>query len=102
MLQWILFAAVGRLLVYFWQKFQLPQALLKSSFIVGLHDCALCSGVWVYTVLSFLMGVDLLQSWFGFSYVIGLSELVTGCVTSYVITLLVTGFTEFHMKIVIV
>lgn len=100
MLDWIIFAVVGKLIIYFWQKFPLPQALSKRKFIVDLHDCALCSGVWVYTGLSFLLRVNVFEE-FGLGYVLFLSELVTGCAISYVVHLINVGFTEYHTTVII-
>ena len=89
MLSWLIYAAIGKVLIYLWSKFPLPEKLEKIKQIEQLHSCHLCSGVWIYTVLAWLLGVDLLELWFGFSHVIALSEIVTGCVTSYVIHLVI-------------
>ena len=101
MLNWILFAVIGKILIYFWMKFPLPQ-FLNTKFIAGLHECGLCSGFWFFATLSALLRIDLLSSWFEMFYVPGLSEIVTGAITSYVVHLLSIGFSEQHLNVTVI
>ena len=102
MLSWIIFAALGKVLIYFWMKFPLSQRLENTRFITGLHECGLCSGFWAYTALSALLKVDLLSLWFEFSYIPVVSEVVTGAVTSYVVHLLSLGFADQHLNVTVI
>lgn len=102
MLNWLLYAVIGRLLIYLIGKFQLPQRLQKIEWLEKLHGCDLCLGVWIYVFLAVFLKVDLLSLWFGFSYVPVLSEIVTGGFTSYVIWLLVIGFREAHLNVTVI
>jgi len=101
MLSWILFAAIGKLLIYFWMKFPLPQPI-DTGFLKGLHECGLCSGFWVFSALAALLKIDLLTSWFGFFYIPVVSEIVTGALTSYIVHLLSLGFAEQHTNITVI
>jgi hypothetical protein len=100
MISWIIYAVIGKLLIYFWQKFPLPEKIEKTK-IGQLHSCGICSGFWIYTALAFLLNVDLLQAWFGFTPMLVLSEIITGCITSYLIHLLSLGFAEQHLNVTI-
>ena len=102
MLEWLVYAGVGRLLIFLAGKFSLPQRLQKIEWLEKLHSCDLCLGVWVYVFLAIFLNVDLLTLWFGFYYVPVLSEIVTGGVTSYIVWLLVIGFREAHLNVTII
>src|SRR3990167_107886 len=102
MLNWILFSVLGRLLIYLWMKLELPERLKKISFISSLHECSLCSGVWLFTLLAFFMKIDILNSWFGFEHITIISEIVTGAVTSYVVWIFVKGFNEAHLNVTVI
>jgi len=102
MLKWLLFAGIGKVLIYFWKKFPLPAKIEKINNIKQLHECDMCSGFWIYTTLAFLMSVNLLELWFGFGYIVMLSEIITGCVTSYVVHLLSVGFSEQHLNVTVI
>jgi len=102
MLHWILFAVLGRLLIFLWMKLVLPERLEKINFISTLHECSLCSGVWLYTALAFFMKVDVLTSWFGFQHIEIISQIITGAVTSFLVWIFVNGWNEsFNTMIVI-
>lgn len=98
---WFIYLVIGRLLIYLWQQFPLPGFLENIKTIDYLHHCDLCSGVWVYGVLSFVMAVDVLQA-LGFWYVPFISELVTGAVTSFVMHLLRLGWNARFQRIEVV
>jgi hypothetical protein len=102
MLSWIIFAILGKLLIFFWMKFPLSQHLENTRFIGGLHECGLCSGFWVFTALSVLLRIDLLTLWFGFFYIPVVSEVITGAVTSYIVHLISLGFAEQHLNVTVI
>lgn len=102
MLNWILFAVIGKFIIYYWMKFPLPKKIEKIRFFNLLHICDLCSGVWVYLALAVLIRIDLLTLWFDFVYIPALSEVVTAMATSYVVKLLSLGFKELHLNVVVI
>ena len=81
-------------------QFALPQFLQKRKTIEYLHECDLCSGVWVYAVLAFFMQMDLLSA-LEFSYVPALSELVTGGAISFLVHIFVLGW-KARFEVIIV
>lgn len=97
---WVLYLILGRLLIYLWQEFPLPEFLQKYKSIEKLHSCDLCSGVWVYGALSFVMTLDLLRV-LGFWYVPLVSELITGASASFLTHLLRLGWNaRFHVEVI--
>jgi len=101
MLNWILFAVLGRLLIFLWMKLQLPERLEKINFIRSLHECSLCSGVWVFASLAFFMNVDILNSWFGFEHIVIIGEIITGCLTSFIVWIFSNGWEATFTKVII-
>lgn len=102
MLNWILFAVLGRLLIFLWMKLVLPERLEKINFISTLHECSLCSGVWLYIALAFFMKVDVLTSWFGFQHIEIISQIITGALTSYVVWIFSIGMKEAHFHVTVI
>jgi len=98
---WIIFAAIGKILIFIWSKFPLPEKLQRNKKIEQLHNCGLCSGVWIFTLLAYFVNIDILNLWFGFEHVAFVGEFITGCLTSYIVHLLSVGFVEQHMNIVV-
>ena len=90
---WIVFLLVGRLFIYLWQQIPLPASLERYRAIEKLHQCDLCSGVWIYSVLSLCTGLSLWEA-LNFQYVPIVSEGVTGGVSSFLMWLLVAGWKE--------
>jgi len=90
------FALVGRLLIYLWQKFPLSSYLSKKwKLLEQLFECDLCLGVWAYTILAFLFGVNIFEGWF---YVVIISEFLTGAITSFLVHLVRIGWdTRFRV-----
>jgi len=88
---WLVFILLGRLSVWLWMQFPLPQFLEKRKTIKYLHECDLCSGVWAYSILAGLMQMDLLEP-FGFWYVPLLSELVVGAIVSFLTHIFIIGW----------
>lgn len=100
LLSWLFYLIVGRIIVEVWMKFQLPKFLKKSDWFVKLHDCPLCSGVWIYSVMSFFMGVDLLVVT-GFGYIPLVGAIITGVVVSWVVHLFSLGWKEMYGVVVV-
>ena len=100
MLTWwfLLVVLFGRLTIHLIQKFPLPKRLNEWQ------NCNLCSGVWVYTILSAIFRVDLLSTVFseiGIFYIPFISEFFTGAVTSYLAYIFEIGFRERYLNITI-
>ncbi len=81
-------------------QFALPQFLQKRKTIEYLHECDLCSGVWVYAILAFFMQMDLLSA-LGFWYVPIICEVVTGAVMSFLVHIFVLGW-KARFEVIIV
>lgn len=97
---WILFLLVGKIVIHIWMQFHLPTPIKKIEWFVKLHGCDLCSGVWIYTILSFFMGTDLL-SVLVFEYVPIVSEVITGIVISWLVHIFTLGWKAKYEVIVV-
>jgi len=102
MLSWFVYASLGKLVIYLWMAFHLPNWLSKYRFLELLHECDLCSGVWVYIGLAFFWHVDILQAWFGVPYVFIVSEIITGMLTSFLIHIFSIGFREKFLNVTVI
>jgi hypothetical protein len=91
---WIAYIFIGKLFIYLWGIFPLPQFLEENKIINKLHTCSLCSGVWIYSVLSFFMGMSLLNV-LGFTDVLIVSQLITGGAISFVVHIFSVGWRDF-------
>ena len=98
--KWILFLAIGKVIIHAWQRFPLPKFLTKYSWFVKLHDCSLCSGTWIYTILSLFLGVDLLSTLI-FTYVPIVSEVVTGILISWVVYIFTLGWKSAYEVVIV-
>ena len=99
MLRWfILVVLVGRLFIHLIQRFPLPKALDEWK------NCNLCSGVWVYTALSLIFGVDLLALTLyelGIGHLPIINESITGAVTSWILYVFEIGYRDKYLNKVI-
>lgn len=91
LLIWLFYLVVGKIIIHIWLQFHLPRFLKKSEWIGKLHECDLCSGVWVYSILSFFMGVGLLGAT-GFGEMPLLDSAVTGIVVSWLVHIFTLGW----------
>jgi hypothetical protein len=98
MIDWILFAILGKVLVYLWMSIPIPK--WRISFLNYLHNCDLCSGVWIYFFLSVVWDIDILHTWFYFPHHI-VNFFVTGAITSFIVHVFSIGFREKFLHIVI-
>lgn len=91
LLVWLFYLILGKIIIHIWMQFHLPKFLKKSEWFTKLHECDLCSGVWVYFILSFVMGVGLLGA-------VGLGEMplidsaITGIVVSWAVHIFTLGW----------
>jgi hypothetical protein len=83
---WLLFALLGKLLIYLTQQFP-PIQKIKAEFFQKLFECDLCLGVWIYFALSFVLKSDI----FDLSIPI-LGEFLTGAVTSFLVHVFSVGY----------
>lgn len=98
--KWILFLLIGKILIYIWMQFELPSILKKYSWLSKLHDCDLCSGVWIFSTLSLFLETDLL-SLLLFEYVPVVSEIVTGIVVSWIVHIFTLGWKSKYDIVVV-
>lgn len=91
--QWLIYILGGRLVIYLWQQFPLPTFLEEKKTIKKLHQCDLCSGVWIFTALAYFMGADLLGA-LGFHYILLVSEFLTGGVISFLTHIFIIGWQD--------
>jgi len=95
MIFYFTYCAVGRICIFFLQRFPFQKLWLigtwfqKGGFLHDLFECDLCLGVWTYWVLAFFFKLNLLQDVF---YVPGLSELITGGITAFLVHVFRLGF----------
>ena len=91
LLVWVFYLVIGKIIIHIWMEFHLPKFAQKSAWVNQLHECDLCSGVWVYTVLAFVMGIGLLEAT-GFGNFPLIDPIVTGIITSWVVHIFTLGW----------
>lgn len=111
MLFFLVYAAIGKLLIFLWQQFPLSGWLAdKWKPLQKLFGCDLCFGVWVYWLLAlFFPSVNLficyMSQWASdmFLYVLMyiFTAFLTGAVTSFIVHLFSLGWNTKFQKIVI-
>lgn len=91
--EWVLFALTGRILVYVWFMFPLPPAFhLKQTYfhksVKKLHECDLCAGTWIYSVLAFATSADMsgMQT--------AITIIATGVLTAFAVHVFMIGVKE--------
>lgn len=93
-MNWLVLIVLGKLGIFLGQKFPLPDFLERNKKIKEWHECSLCFGVWVYAGLSWVLGVDLLQT-LGFTYTPVVSEFVTGGTISFLVFIFSIGWKDY-------
>ena len=94
--EYLLYAAIGKVLVYMLQKFPLVTWLAgKSAVLEQLFSCGLCLGFWVYFALAFWLKVNIL--WVQPV----LREIITASVTTLLVHLVSIGWVEQFGTVVI-
>lgn len=95
----LLLIAVGRVFIYLWGKFPLPEWFDNSKFGM-LHKCPECAGTWIYSVLFILFGVDILNM-LGLPSLGFISGFIGGGLISFIMTTFEVGWKERFFTIVI-
>lgn len=98
--KWILFLILGKIIIYIWMQFHFPKFMQKWDWLNKLHECDLCSGVYVYAGLSLFLGVDLLSVTL-FDYVPVVSEVITGIVISWLVHIFSLGWKSKYEVVVV-
>jgi hypothetical protein len=80
--------------------FPLPRQIDSIKFFHDLHACDLCSGVYLFTMLAWVTGIDILQM-LGFAHIDYIGWLVTGGVISFLVHLLSIGWKEKFLSVII-
>jgi len=93
-------AVVGRIFIFLWMEFPLPYWIDRVKFIHDAHNCDLCSGVYLYSLLCIIYNVDVLQM-LGLPGIPIIGWLVTGGVLSFIVHLISVGFYSKFMSVVI-
>ena len=102
MLEWLTYAVLGKLLIHLWQLFPIPEPKKTyiSQFIYKLHLCDLCSGVWIYSIIALMFGIDIIQAEFGHTVHIA-GEILTSAITSFVVHIFSVGW-KFKYEVIVI
>ena len=104
MTQVVIFALVGKLLIFLLQKFpkqSLPiigKLFRDGMLLENLFSCDLCLGFWVYSGLAFIIDVNVIGDLF---YVPILSEFITGAIVSFIMHLISAGWNAQYQNVFI-
>ena len=82
LLSWATVAILGRIIIFVWQKF--PDRYVPTRFLKDVHVCDLCSGTYIYPVVFWMSGVDILNS------------LLYGISTSFVVWVFMLGLKSLN------
>jgi len=91
------FVLVGKLIIYLAQQFFFAN-FGEVKFFSKLFSCDLCLGVWVYSILNFFFGINLLEQVF---YIWIVSEILSGAVISFLMHLISIGWSSKYQEIII-
>lgn len=94
---YLLFLVTGRLLIFFGNKFIKDNT--ENKFINKLFSCNLCSGFWIYSILSGLTGYYVFYDWS--PYIPVISEILAGAFSSYLVHLVENGWRALHEVIIV-
>jgi hypothetical protein len=101
MITWLVYVVTGKLFIYLGQSVPLPKVLQNIKLIAYWHSCDLCFGVWVYAILAYVWGLNILQI-FDFTYVPVISDFITGGFISFLVHIFSIGWrTKFAPDIVL-
>ena len=95
--EFVIFLGVGKLIIYILQKFLSDN--ISGKFVNNLVSCDLCLGVWIYTSLATIYKINILSD--VFPYIPILSQVIIGCVSSFVMHLLTLGWKSKFEVVVI-
>jgi hypothetical protein len=85
---YFIFLVFGKVAIYFLQTFS-SHINIKWKFLQEMLACDMCTGFWIFTVLCFVFRVNLVEPYF-----IGVSEVLTGAVSSFIIHLICIGYKD--------
>ncbi|MCR4311503.1 MAG: hypothetical protein NUV54_03000, partial [Candidatus Taylorbacteria bacterium] len=98
----------GKLIIILWMKLPIPQFIKDNTqekyiyrFINQLHECGLCSGVYIFCALALFFGVDIILDTFGHTVPI-VGELLTGAITSFVVFVFSEGWRSLYQQEVMI
>jgi hypothetical protein len=95
--EFLLLSLIGKLFIFLGMNFP-PFSESRIDFVRRVWTCDLCSGVYVYTLLSIVMRVSLFNELF---YVPFVSEVITGGILAFVIHLISLGWKSKFEVVVI-
>ena len=71
-----------------------------NKFIGGLHQCDLCSGVYIFSIVFWIFGIDLLHL-LDLPYLPGWGEILSGGMVSFLVHLITIGFKERFLSVIV-
>jgi len=97
-ISFIVYVVIGKLAIYLGQKF--PYFInSKFEFVRKLFECDLCLGCWAYFLLAVFLKIRLLDD--VYVYVPLISEIITGCFTSFAVHIFSIGWRERFSTVII-
>ena len=97
----VIFALVGKIIVFLLQKFPKPKLPLigklfrEGELLDELFSCDLCLGFWIYFGLSFIFEIEIMTD------VPVLSEFIIGAVTTFVVHIFSVGWSAKFQNFII-
>jgi hypothetical protein len=101
---WILFAALGRLLLFVFMKSPYCRWIMsKGKFFDELFSCTFCSGFWMYWIFGIIYQFYFLnyENVIKFIQIVLLEPFLLAAVTSYIVWLFETGFRDRFTNIIV-
>jgi hypothetical protein len=95
-LEYFIYSSVCRLFIFLGKKFPITN-FIRWKFLTELFSCDLCLGVYICFGLAFIFKVNVFEEF----YIIGVSEFITGSITSFLLYLLKLGWDTAFGEIVI-
>lgn len=94
--QYFIYCLIGKLLIYLVQKSPYAKFIgdiigreSVRRFLLELLECDLCLGVWIFSLLAWIMKINMYSF-----YVPIVSEIIVGSSTSFVVHLVSIGWKE--------
>jgi hypothetical protein len=103
--EYVLFAIVGRLIIFFAQKFPFSKVSVigkyfgEGRFLNDLVSCRLCLGFWIYFILASIMRINVLEGYF--AYIPSFNEIVTAITTSFLVHLVNAGWDAEYRNVMV-
>lgn len=97
-LNWIIFAVSGRLLIEVFQRSPLSEYIYKTSpTIEKIGYCGLCSGFFTYLVINIFFKINVIN-FIGFPL---FSSIITSSITSFIVWMFETGWKARFTNIIV-